>query len=255
MPTQFKLSIYPVGTMTDLATVENSQDLAFLHDKEAFEHMYRVAKAFSLSKVVPLHFQGKPEDCMTALMMSQQLRVNPLLCLQNMHFIHGNASFSASFSIALANERGPFVGPLTWDISGKGDTLSVTCKAVLEATGEEVSVNVGMAQAKKAGWTKNQAYSTMPAQMLRYRSATWLIRLYCPEVLCGLHSMDEIIDISPIKQSSKVDNGMSTEVDGASKSSKGEVSDSVIDSINASISESVRDDSNETDKKDKEDIF
>ena len=240
--------------MTDLAKVE-TQELAFLHDSASFEHMYRVAKAFSMSKVVPKDFQNQPETCMTALMMAQQLKVNPLLCLQNMQFIHGKASFSASFSIALANERGPFVGPLTWDIKGKGETLAVTCRAVLQATGEEVTTTVTFEQAKKAGWTKNQAYSTMPAQMLRYRSATWLIRLYCPEVLCGLQSMDEIIDISPIKQSSKVDNGMSTEVDHASKSSKGEVSDSVIDSINASISESVRDDSNETDKKDKEDIF
>ena len=255
MPTQFKLSIYPVGTMTNLATVENSQELAFLHDKEAFEHMYRVAKAFSLSKVVPLHFQGKPEDCMTALMMSQQLRVNPLLCLQNMHFIHGNASFSASFSIALANERGPFVGPLTWDVSGKGETLSVTCKAILEATGEEVSVNVGMAQAKKAGRTKNQAYSTMPAQMLRYRSATWLIRLYCPEVLCGLQSMDEIIDVTPKNQAAKVTSVMNSDVDLSTKIDNTGKSDSVIDSINASISESVDVEIGEKETKDKSEIF
>tara|TARA_X000001036_G_scaffold296753_1_gene275856 strand:- start:238 stop:963 length:726 start_codon:yes stop_codon:yes gene_type:complete len=241
--------------MTDLAKIENSNELAFLHDSKAFEHLFRVAKAFSMSQVVPAHFQGKPENCMTALMMSQQLKVNPLLCLQNMHFIHGNASFSASFSIALANERGPFVGPLTWDVSGKDQSLSVTCKAVLKATGEVVSTTVDMATATKAGWTKNQMYKTMPAQMLRYRSATWLIRLYCPEVLCGLQSMDEIIDISPIKQSTKVDSGMSTEVDPTMKSSKTDVSDSVIDSINATISESVRDDSSDSDKKNKEDIF
>ena len=185
-----------------LSKVENTAELAFLHDAKAFEHLFRVAKAFSMSQVVPAHFQGKPENCMTALMMAQQLKVNPLLCLQNMHFIHGNASFSASFSIALANERGPFVGPLTWDVKGKDADLSVTCKAVLKTTGEVVSTTVDMATATKAGWTKNQIYKTMPAQMLRYRSATWLIRLYCPEVLCGLQSMDEIIDVTPAEVAS-----------------------------------------------------
>tara|TARA_X000001036_G_scaffold194684_1_gene183543 strand:+ start:2039 stop:2764 length:726 start_codon:yes stop_codon:yes gene_type:complete len=241
--------------MTDLAKVENSQELAFLHDSASFEHMYRVAKAFSMSKVVPKDFQNQPETCMTALMMAQQLKVNPLLCLQNMQFIHGKASFSASFSIALANERGPFVGPLTWDIKGKGETLAVTCRAVLEATGEEVTTTVTFEQAKKAGWTKNQAYSTMPAQMLRYRSATWLIRLYCPEVLCGLQSMDEIIDVTPRKQPSKVQRGINTDIDLSTEIDNTGKSDSVIDSINESISESVDVEIGEKEIKDKSEIF
>ncbi len=130
--------------MTELAKIDNSQELAFLHDSAAFEHLFRVAKAFSMSQVVPEHFQGKPENCMTALMMAQQLKVNPLLCLQNMQFIKGKASFSASFSIALCNERGPFEGPLSWDVTGNAEAPVVTCKAVLKSTGEEVKQTISM---------------------------------------------------------------------------------------------------------------
>lgn len=171
--------------------------LDFLTDAGAFEHIWRVATAFSGSKMVPQHFQGKPQDTFVAIQMALQLQINPLLCLQNVAVINGRPSFSAQFMIGLANSRGPFAGPLTWYTEGKGDDLSVTCQATLAATGEVVSVNVSMAMAKADGWTKNAKYRSIPEQMLRYRSATWLIRLYCPEVTCGMQSSDELKDISP----------------------------------------------------------
>ena len=52
-----------------------------------------------------------------------------------------------------------------------------------------------MDTARKEGWIKNSKYKTMPEQMLRYRSATWLIRTHCPEVLLGMQSSEEIQDV------------------------------------------------------------
>jgi hypothetical protein len=49
-----------------------------------------------------------------------------------------------------------------------------------------------MAMAEAEGWTKNPKYRTMPDQMLRYRSATMLIRLFAPEVMMGLPVAEEI---------------------------------------------------------------
>lgn len=187
--------------MTEAITLHQQQSdpLAYLTDSAAFEHIWRVAKAFSGSRMVPQHFQGKPEDTFVAIQMALQLDVNPLLCLQNMQVINGRPGFSASFAIGLANRRGPFLGPLTWSQTGEGDDLEVTCSATIEATGEVVSVSVSMAMAKAEGWTKNPKYRTMPAQMLRYRSATWLIRLYCPEVTCGLPATDELAQVQPVR--------------------------------------------------------
>lgn len=170
--------------------------LGFLTDPAAFEHTWRVAKAFSLSQMVPPHFQQKPENCMVALMMAQQLEVNPLLALQNLTVIQGRPGFNAQFAIALANRRGPFAGPITWSSSGKGDSLEVSANATIKATGEHVSVTVSMEMAKAEGWTKNPKYRSIPEQMLRYRSATWLIRLYCPEVLLGFGTSDELEDVA-----------------------------------------------------------
>lgn len=188
------------STATAITTTQpqsQAAPLAFLHDSAAFEHLWRVAKAFSASRMVPPHFQGKPEDCMVALMMSQQLEVNPLLCLQNTQVISGRPGFSASFAIAMANTRGPFAGPITWQVQGQGDSLSVTALATVRATGEQVHATVDMAMAKAEGWVKNPKYRSIPEQMLRYRAATWLIRLHCPEVLLGLSTAEELVDIQP----------------------------------------------------------
>ena len=170
---------------------------SFLTDPKSFEHTWRVATAFSKSQLVPTHFQNKPEDCMVALMMANQLNIDPYSALQNLQMIKGKVGFSSAFAIALANDRGSFAAPITWDVEGKGESLVVTAKAKLKKTGEIVKVSVSMETAKKEGWTRNTKYQTMPEQMLRYRSATWLIRLHCPEVLLGMQASDEITDVEP----------------------------------------------------------
>ena len=180
---------------TQITTTNNNG--SFLTDPKSFEHTWRVATAFSKSQLVPPHFQNKPEDCMVALMMANQLNVDPYSALQNLQMIKGKVAFSSAFAIALANDRGSFAAPITWDIEGKGDSLVVTAKAKLKQTGEIVKVSVSMETAKKEGWTRNTKYQTMPEQMLRYRSATWLIRLHCPEVLLGMQASDEISDVEP----------------------------------------------------------
>jgi hypothetical protein len=187
---------------TALATTsanESSGELAAIDNEiRQFDFDWRRAKAFSMSRMVPAHFQNKPEDCMVAVMMARQLGVDPLLALQNVQVVNGRPGFSASFAIGLANQRGPFAGPITWTSKGKGDTLEVTAHGVVKVTGEKVSATVSMEIAKAEGWVKNPKYRTMPEQMLRYRSGTWLIRLHCPEVLLGLSSSEELEDIHPV---------------------------------------------------------
>ena len=189
-------------TITDAsAPIAQQSSLDYLTNANAFEHLWRVATAFSGSKMVPVHFQNKPQDTFIAIQMALQIKVDPFLCLQNIQVINNKPSFSASFLIGLANTRGPFAGPLSWTTEGEGESLAVTCHAKMKADpAQVVSVTVSMAMAKAENWTKNPKYRSIPEQMLRYRSATWLIRLYCPEVSCGMQTEDEIIDVDIVTQ-------------------------------------------------------
>lgn len=180
---------------TALTTTTQQQTagaLSFLHDGAAFDQLWRVAQAFAGSRMVPAHFQGKPHDCMVALMYAEQLSEHPMVIFQETQIINGKPGTSARFAIARAKRSGVFSGPITWTSKGKGESLEVTATATLRETGEKVSVSLSMATAIAEGWTRNAKYKSIPEQMLRWRSASWLINLYAPECLFGLSVADEL---------------------------------------------------------------
>lgn len=180
---------------TALTTTTQQQTpgaLAFLHDGAAFEHLWRVAKAFSMSGMVPAHFQGKPESCMVALMYAQQLGEHPMVMFQEVTVINGRPGTSARFAISRANKSGLLQGPITWKSKGTNDALEVTASATLAGTGEVITATVSMKEAQADGWTRNSKYKSIPEQMLRWRAATRLINLYLPEVLFGLGVKEEL---------------------------------------------------------------
>lgn len=160
-------------------------------DPAQFEHMQRVGKMLALSPLFPEHLRkGGLEtgiaNGVLVINMAMRLREDPLTVAQNIYFVGGKPGWMTTYLIAKANQHGIFDGPIEWKIEGKGDALAVTAYATIARSGRVVSVTCDMKLAKAEGWTSNKKYSTMPEQMLRYRSATWLIRLYCPEILVGV---------------------------------------------------------------------
>ncbi len=161
-------------------------------DPAAFDHAQRVAKVFASSNLVPAHFRGNVADCLIALQIARRLGEEPLTAMQSMFIISGKPGWLTSYMISRANRSGIFHGPINWDESGSGEALSVTAKAVLAVTGEEVRITTDMRMAKAEGWTTNKKYTSMPSHMLRWRSAAMLIRLYCPEVMLGMPVVEEL---------------------------------------------------------------
>lgn len=171
-------------------------DADLLWNPAAFEHAQRVAKMFASSELVPPHLRGKVADVTIALLMAKRLHEDPLMVMQSIYVVSGRAGWGATYMIARAIRSGAFRGRLNWRIEGKGDALSVTCYATLADTGEVVEAAASMAMAAAEGWTKNPKYRSMPEQMLRYRSATMLVRLYAPDVMFGLPTADEAEDLA-----------------------------------------------------------
>ena len=52
-----------------------------------------------------------------------------------------------------------------------------------------------MRMARQEGWTKNSKYSSMPELMLKNRAATFFGRQYIPDLLLGVQTSEEVIDI------------------------------------------------------------
>lgn len=198
---------------TQPARIITSDDsaMATLLDTGKFEHLWRVAKLFAASSFIPDAFQGKPENCFICLQLAVQLKMQPFTLFNTMYIIHGKPAFEAKMLIAMANSSGIFEGPIRYRYSGQGDSRACTAYAKMVSTGETVEQTVSIELSKKEGWydkkDKNgnliSKWRTMPDLMLAYRAASWLIRLYCPEVMYGFTTKEEaedIIDITPTKK-------------------------------------------------------
>lgn len=175
-----------------------------------YAELWQAGEMFAGSQLVPESFRGKPGDCAIALDLALRLDLNPLSLFPQLYVIHGRPSLSAQYMIALVNRSGRFT-PITWtegddgvvEYTAYGKTRKIpnyyavaSFKSAL--TGETyASTRVDVRLAHANGWlTKDGSkWQTMPAQMCRYRSASWLIKSYAPELAMGLSFADESEDI------------------------------------------------------------
>ena len=181
-------------------THKDTSPMACLLDTELFNHLWRVATAYSRSSMVPDHFRGKADDCFVAAQLALRLEVDLFMLMQNMYVVHGKPGMEAKLAIAMCNSRGPFRERIQWKFDGEGKQRSCTAFAHDKQTGNlcEQTVTWGMVEAE--GWNKDSKgvrskWNTIPDLMFQYRSAVWLIRTNCPEVLMGMHTTDELADI------------------------------------------------------------
>jgi hypothetical protein len=180
--------------------VHDSGPFADLFDSARFAQMQRIATLFAASKLVPAHFQGDMPSCFVALQMALRLGVDPFMLLQNTYTVSGRPGMEAKLVLALINSRGPFEGPVQWRWSGTKGRPDWTCTAFAthEKTGALCEASVSWEMVEAEGWNKKSGskWNTMPEMMFRYRSVAFLARLYCPEVIIGLSTVDELHDIT-----------------------------------------------------------
>ena len=189
--------------MTDTTALTTTQPTGSVFSGiQAFEDAQRIAKALASSTLIPPQFQGQQgfANCLVALEIANRMRMSPFQVMQNLHIIHGRPSWSSQFIIGLINGCGRF-SPLRYDVTGQGDSLACTCVATELASGNDLrGPTVTMAMAKKEGWaTKSGSkWLTLPDLMIRYRAAAFWGRLYIPELLVGIQTQEEVVDIEPV---------------------------------------------------------
>jgi hypothetical protein len=100
----------------------------------------------------------------------------------------------------MVNGCGRF-SPLRFELSGTGDSLACYAVATDLASQQELKgPTITMAMAKREGWaTKSGSkWATMPELMIRYRAAAFWGRLYASDLLLGMQSQEEVLDVQPV---------------------------------------------------------
>lgn len=218
-----------VEIMSELTNYEKKdQNQISLMQDGGLEKVWRVASMFSKSDIVPKQYKGKIENCAIAIDMAVNMGISPLTVMQNLDIIQGKPSWSSQYIIAMINSSGRFE-PLkwkiektnvnlkgteydesAWDNSSKSmshktlkftkDLMNIEFTAYAKdiKTGDVLeSPTVSIEMAIKEGWyTKSGSkWQTITELMGRYRSAAFFGRLYCPDIIQGFHSKEEIQDV------------------------------------------------------------
>ena len=188
--------------MTSEITKTNPEGESSIYQStESFEFAQRQAKSLAESNLVPISYQGQKglSNCLVALEMSKRMNLSPLTVMQNLNIIHGRPSWSAAFVSSQILGCNRFKN-FDYVVTGKDETLAVQCQAIrLEDNKLVKGTAVSMKMAQKEGWTrKNPKYQSMPELMLRNRAATFFGRQYIPDLLLGVQTSEEVVDIQPI---------------------------------------------------------
>lgn len=177
-------------------------------------------------------------NSVVALNMAQRMGADPLMVMQNLYIVEGRPSWSSQWIIAAINGCGRF-SPLRFRIESRGEReieykstywesnqrhtkvekVRINDKvcvawAIERETGEVIeSPAVSIEMAVLEGWyTKNGSkWQTMDEVMLRYRTASFFGKLYAPELLMGLQTVEEAQDI--IEATAGPDGTISVNVD------------------------------------------
>lgn len=177
-------------------------------------------------------------NAVVALNMAQRMGADPLMVMQNLYIVEGRPSWSSQWIIAAVNGCGRF-SPLRFDIKvlgpkcidykstyweagerrSKVEKVEIVDKvcvawAIEKETGERLeSPAVSIEMAVREGWyTKTGSkWQTMDEVMLRYRTASFFGKLYAPELLMGLQTVEEAQDI--IEATTGPDGTISVNVD------------------------------------------
>ena len=185
-----------------LATPESAVDNALAQvqrEERIFELAQRKAKVYATSSLVPKEYQGNIGNVMVAMNMANRLNADLLQVMQNLYIVHGRPAWSSQFLIATFNTCGRFTA-VKYRFTGEVGKPSWGCVAFCMeiGTGEIIEgTEITMKMAESEGWlNKNGSkWKTMPEQMLRYRSAAFLIRTTAPEVSMGLMTVEEAEDV------------------------------------------------------------
>lgn len=181
-----------------IATVDGPQNI--WNNESLYKRAISQAKVLASSDLVPEGtYRNKPANCLIALDMAYRMNMSPLNVMQNLFIVKGKPGWSGQYCIAAINACGRF-SPLDFIrlVDDKGNLTGYYAQATNIATGricEGSPVTWDMVKAE--GWLDKAGskWKTMPEQMFKYRCAAFFARTFCPEVLNGLQTVEELKDV------------------------------------------------------------
>ncbi len=160
------------------------------------DDMFRFAKYVQVSGLAPNSF-NTPEKILVAMQAGAELGMKPKRALQSIAVINGRPSLWGDAALGLVKASG-LCKYVKETIEGDRDDRKAVCVSKRKGDPEELKTTYSVADAKTASlWGKSGTWTTNPNRMLKYRARGFNLRDNFPDVLCGFHIAEEMMDVPP----------------------------------------------------------
>lgn len=196
-------------------TIDN---VSILTNGELFNRLQTLASVMANSgEMVPMHYRGKPEACMATVMQAARWGMDPFAVAQKTHIVSGTLGYEAQLVNAVITTMAPtkdrlhyewfgpwenIIGKFQEKTSSKGNKyiapawslvdekgVGVKVWATLKGEDEPRVLELFLSQAQVRNST---LWASDPRQQLAYLAVKRWSRLYCPDVILGVYSDDEL---------------------------------------------------------------
>ncbi|EJJ4043418.1 recombinase RecT [Salmonella enterica] len=209
---------------TSIATTDNQtqkiDNVSILTNGELFNRLRTLSEVMANSgNFVPAHFRGKPDSCMAVVMQAARWGMDPFAVAQKTFIVgdSGVLGYEAQLVNAVVNSMAPtkdrihfewfgawenIVGRFVEKTSTKGNKyiapgwsladekgVGVRAFSTLKGESEPRELILMLSQAQVRNST---LWASDPRQQLAYLAVKRWARLYCPDVILGVYTPDEL---------------------------------------------------------------
>jgi hypothetical protein len=163
----------------------------------------QLATMIANSQLAPKNFQGKPEDTLVAMMMGNELGLNPMQSIQNIAVVNGRPCVWGDAMLALVQNHPSFGG-----IEESFDDATMTAKCtVWRKNGTKHTQVFSQADATTAGLWGRNTWKQYPKRMLAMRARGFALRNQFADALLGLITTEEAYDIpaNEVQQANEIE--------------------------------------------------
>lgn len=153
-----------------------------------WDKMYKMAQSIAKTDLVPKALDTA-EKVLAVALTGRELGLGFMTSVRSLNVIQGKVEMSAQLMLALAINTGQVENH-----SIRGDATTATF--VVKRRGvKEYSSTFTIADAKAMGLISRDQWTKQPATMLRWRAISAGLRLIFPDVLLGVYSPGEIMEV------------------------------------------------------------
>lgn len=189
------------GAALEVATPASTVPHSTMPAPAEWKMIREMADLLASSDLVPAAYRRKPANVILATLAGRPFGWDATMAMRSFHVIEGVPSMKPEVMLALVRRAGH-------SVSGETSPTKAVVHGTRRDTGDTMSAEFTIEQARAAGLAQKQVWKSYPASMLWARALSQLCRMlfpdvvlgagYTPEELDGRIADDDVIDVADV---------------------------------------------------------